>query len=224
LTVSLDRPGDEEQIYRARGAELSPSRPLLTGDVFEDVDLPGQEERTAMIVAHPCSMRRGVELAAKLTCAPVTEYQHVRPEHWNGHFSVFPLASFTAEGDHRAARLDRLVSLDRAECRTERRIASLEHSGIYLLQQRLIHCLARCAVKLSTIRASMEHVLEEAELQEEWIERLANPGDSNSLAAQAEAFDAFLGDNELRASLRDRNLRSGAVSRVAREIQARATA
>ena len=224
MTVLLDRPDDEEQIYRARGSDLSPARPLLTGDVLEDVELPGQEERTAMIVAHPCSMRRGITLAAKLTCAPVTDYQHIPPEGWNGHFSVFPLASFTPNDEHRAARLDRLVSLDSADCRTERRIACLEHSGIYLLQQRLIHCLARCKVKVSTIRASMEHVLEEAELQEEWVERLAELGDREAIAEQAENFDAFLSENELRTSLRDPNRRSSVVARVAREIRLRASA
>jgi hypothetical protein len=224
LTVSLDRPDDEEQIYRARGTDLSPARPLLTGDVLEDIELPGQEERTAMIVAHPCSMRRGVALAAKLTCAPVTNYQRIPPESWNGHFNVFPLASFTPNDEHRAARLDRLVSLDSADCGTEHRIACLEHSGIYLLQQRLIHCLARCKVKLSTIRASMEHVLEEAELQEEWVEMLAELDDPQSIAEQAEAFDAFLGGEDLRTLLRDANRRSGVVTRVTREIRTRAAA
>lgn len=224
MTVSLDRPDDGEQIYRARGSDLSPARPLLTGDVLEDVELPGQEERTAMIIAHPCSMRRGVTLAAKLTCAPVTDYQHIPPEGWNGHFSVFPLASLTSNDEHRAARLDRLVSLNSADCSVERRIACLEHSGIYLLQQRLIHCLARCKVKLSTIRASMEHVLEEAELQEEWVERLANLDDPESITEQATAFDAFLGEKDLRTSLGDPNRRSSVVAQVAREISARASA
>ena len=65
MTVSLDRPNDEEQIYRARGNDLSLARPLLTGDVLEEIELPGQEERTAMITP---GLQRIVDLAvANLT-------------------------------------------------------------------------------------------------------------------------------------------------------------
>jgi hypothetical protein len=218
LAIALDRPDDEEEIYHARGDELSAARPLLTGDILEEVELPGQGLKTTMIVSHPCTMRRGAVLASTLMCAPVDPFQQLSPQQWeSGFVRIFPLSKF-ADDDHRAVHLDKLVSVASEDINIDSRIACLEHSGIYLLQQRLIHSLARCKVGLSTIRMSMEHVLAEAELQEDWVEELCDPDEVAARQASIQDFDDYLTDEGLRLNLEDPNKRAQVISKVSREI------
>lgn len=58
---------DAEDLYEELGA-VSFSRPILQGDVFENVVLPGfsEELRRVQIVTHPCSMRRGPVLNERI--------------------------------------------------------------------------------------------------------------------------------------------------------------
>ena len=220
MAVQLDQPNDDEEIYHARDEEVSLARPLLTGDVVDDVDVPGIGRSPAMIVAHPCNMRRGAELAPKLTCAPVAEYQRVEPNQWaDGFARVFPLSSFR-ENDHRAARLDELVSVPTERFDLGARMICLEHRGIFLLQQRIIHSIARCKVSLSTIRESMEHVLVEAGLLEDWVEDLSDPADAASRESAIASFEEFIA-GDLRAQLQDPNRRSQVIARVSREMASR---
>ncbi len=220
MAVQLAQPTDGEEIYHARDEEISLARPLLTGDVVEGVEVPGVGRSPAMIVAHPCNMRRGAELAPKLTCAPVTEYQPVEASQWAGGFArVFPLSSFR-ENDHRAARIDELVTIPAERFDLEARMICLEHRGIFLLQQRIIYSIARCKVSLSTIRDSMEHVLIEASLLEDWVEDLSDPADSTSREAAISSFEEFIA-TDLRAQLQDPNRRSQVITRVSREIASR---
>lgn len=59
---------DWDALYRARGDEVSQTRPIFTGDVFTGVQLPGStgsvKARSVVVIQHPCSMRtNGVDLA-----------------------------------------------------------------------------------------------------------------------------------------------------------------
>lgn len=56
--MSLDTYAAPDRLYLARGGEVSPNRPIFTGDVFSGLVVPGVEDQEmAMIIAHPCSFR-----------------------------------------------------------------------------------------------------------------------------------------------------------------------
>ena len=59
---------EPDALYDER-ADVSRARPLLQGDVFDDVVLPGfgEEPRRVQIVAHPCAMRTGATLTPRIT-------------------------------------------------------------------------------------------------------------------------------------------------------------
>ena len=69
---------EPDALYDER-ADVSRARPLLQGDVFDDVVLHGfgEEPRKVQIVAHPCAMRTGATLTPRITVAPVEPYQLV---------------------------------------------------------------------------------------------------------------------------------------------------
>lgn len=79
----------------AEAVEVPWSRPLMQGDVFRDVVLPGlgDEPRLVQIVMHPCVMRtnRGA-LRDRLTVAPVEpSSQRVDDAMWERHLRIMPL-------------------------------------------------------------------------------------------------------------------------------------
>jgi hypothetical protein len=69
---------DQDALYDER-TDVSRARPLLQGDVLDGVVLPGfgEEPMKVQIVAHPCAMRRGADLAQRVTVAPVEPHQAV---------------------------------------------------------------------------------------------------------------------------------------------------
>ena len=72
-----------DRLYLARGAEVPTLRPLFTGDVIDGVAIPGvQETGTAMIVAHPCSMRSGSVITARVLAAAVQPHDNVPAHKW----------------------------------------------------------------------------------------------------------------------------------------------
>lgn len=58
----LEAPAREDDLYHSRGEEVLPTRPLLTGDVLADVEIPGLDDGRglAIVLTHPCSDRRDV--------------------------------------------------------------------------------------------------------------------------------------------------------------------
>lgn len=59
MADDLDKPETDDDLYLARGEEVPPARPLMTGDVFAGITIPGVSDEPAagMAVTHPCSMR-----------------------------------------------------------------------------------------------------------------------------------------------------------------------
>lgn len=114
--ADLEIPSPADDLFLARGDEVNAHRPLLTGDVVADVPVPvlGADNRTVVIIAHPCAMRtNGVDLAELILVAPVVEHHDAGDHVWEKHFKVSPLdglAGFT----HAVARLDRRRSSGRA--------------------------------------------------------------------------------------------------------------
>jgi len=167
----LESPGDASELYLARGDEVVPERPLLTGDVFHsiDVDTGDGAPPAVIIMQHPCAMRRGAALAPRLMVAAVTEYNEVHD--WTGNFRVMPLPALYGATTFYAARLDMINQVPSGALDMSLRVASLSSRGINLLQQRFVHYLTRVVVDTPTLNQAMEHVLEEADLLEEWAVR-----------------------------------------------------
>ena len=80
---------DADLLYYSRGEDNSSYRPVLTGDVYENLLLPGstgtERNRTVIILQHPCSMRtNGVDLVWHILAAEVTKHKPLTPQEWAG--------------------------------------------------------------------------------------------------------------------------------------------
>lgn len=98
---SLDQPESPSDLYQARGSEVTPHRPLMTGDVFEGVAIPGVDDGAGlgMLLAHPCSMRRGAHVRDILQVARVEAGPAITT--WDGSYGAMPLPELLAPGDYR---------------------------------------------------------------------------------------------------------------------------
>jgi len=186
---------EPDALYDER-LDVSRARPLLQGDVFDHVVLPGFGEGPVkvQIVAHPCAMRSGADLAPRITVVPVRPYQRVRGSGWEGHLRVMPLASLHAGNDFAAFFAD--VTACPAHLLTRQsRIATLSSRGIYVLQQRLIKHYTRVEMGLEVLRSESAPVLTEAELQRDWLEEVLTDeeiSDDERLDAEAAAFEEWV--------------------------------
>jgi hypothetical protein len=209
LTANLNRPGNTEELYLARAAEVTPHRPVLPGDVFDGIEIGGLGMQDAIIiVSHPCTMRAGAKLKPHLQAARITRDSHsIDLEAWvDGHFRVMPLPSLRLNSDdHHSAVLSEVGLVSSSALGLEKRTACLSELGIYLLQQRMVFCQTRARIGLDRFAEASQHVLEEAELLEEWSEALSPAETTNeeSLLTTAIEFDEFLGQPPT-ASLRSK--------------------
>lgn len=176
--------------------DVSRARPLLQGDVFDDVVLPGfgEDPKKVQIVAHPCAMRTGAALTPRITVAPVEPHQLVTGTGWQGNPRVMPLADLL-EGEHFATKFVDVTACPAEFLTRDRRIATLSHQGIYVLQQRLIKHYTRTEMALEVLRSVSAPILTEAELLWDWLERVLTEeeiGDDEALDAGADAFEEWM--------------------------------
>lgn len=209
--------------------DAAPARPILQGDVFAGVTVPnvGVDHQHAMIIAHPCTMRQGADLKPRIKMIPVTPYEHVPWDRWDRVVRFFPLPDVLGDGADYAARFDEIGMVSNDELLVTRRVSTLTERGILILQQRYVFSDTRAELDLTTLEAASAAVLIEAELLEEWNERLALSGDPEghalieALAAQAYEFDAYLGsagdDGLTRRELLNDQSRHASVRRAVRE-------
>lgn len=188
----LGAPDSEDDLYLARAGEVEPYRPVLQGDVFRDVTIPGVEITYdyTMVITHPCSMRKGPALLPRIQMIPVISYQDVLFDKWSaGHIRVFPLPNLCADGKHYAASFLETGMVSSVDLQPDRRVAMLTENGVMLLQQRYVRYLTRAVMQLGSLQRVCEHVLIEAELQEDWCADLAPPrvGSGETLKAALEA-------------------------------------
>lgn len=232
----LDGPeGDSTSIYLARADEVELYRPLLTGDIVADVEIPGVELGTghAIVVEHPCAMRRGSELREYLIVARIVSRPDLpSPDTWptTGHWDLFPLPALDGSDTRYAASLDLVGRVPSETLVAATRIACLSDSGIALLLQRQIHRLCRFRAPLGDLYEVCAPVLTEAELLAEWNEGLvplrgptADAEIVNALREESREFDSFLGkgDGSLRYQLGTDRLRSSVRQAVRQEIRDR---
>jgi hypothetical protein len=154
---------ESEALYDERG-NVSWARPLLQGDVFDGIVLPGfgDQPMKVQIINHPCAMRTGANLAPRITVAPVEPHPQVIGQRgWDGNLRVMPLSELIEE-KHFAAKLVDVTAAPAELLTRARRIATLSHQGIYVLQQRLIKHYTRVEMPLSCSGASLRPSLPRA--------------------------------------------------------------
>lgn len=224
MTAGLDTWEVAERLYHGRGQEVSPNRPLFTGDVLDDVLIPGvQDGGLAMIVAHPCSMRGGTgQLKEQLLMAKVAPHPPDRAHRWtSGFYDRMPLPDLLADaGSFHVTWLDQLGRAGREVIVRAQRVASLSHVGVNMLQQRMVCCLTRVEIPTSTFWEAFAHTYEEVELLEEWNERLEGQANPNELAAQ---FEQWLQVDDHQLRLRDPQQRAPVRSEMRSELTRRRT-
>lgn len=217
--TDLDAPRSPGELYLARGAEVEPYRPVMTGDVFRDVAIPGVENgpSLAMVVAHPCSMRDGAHVRSHVQMAAIRAGPPIPLSGWNGHFGAMPVPDLLSEGDLTLRAVFELAGrVETAMLPHDRRIACLSTPGILLLLQRLTFSLTRLALETDVLLQSIDYVLEEAELLEDWMRSRMTSDVGEDLVAAIRAhelaFDEVMSQetdgSNLRASLRDPKLRA----------------
>lgn len=193
---------DVAALYDERG-EVAWTRPVIQGDVFGDIVLPGfgDEPQMVQVVAHPCAIRRGPDLIKRVTVAPIERHKLVEGggrEGWDGHLKFMPLADLREDGNAYATRFEDVTAAPSELLTYDRRIATLSNRGIFVLQQRLIKHYTRLTVDIPALRKQAGPVLEEAEEERDWIETLLE-GERITVEAIREAsrqFDSWLGAGE----------------------------
>lgn len=191
---------ESESLYDERG-NVSWARPLLQGDVFDGIVLPGfgDQPMKVQIINHPCAMRTGANLAPRITVAPVEPHRLVIGQRgWDGNLRVMPLPELIDE-KHFAAKLVDVTAAPAELLTRPRRIATLSHQGIYILQQRLIKHYTRVEMPLELLRRESAAVLTEGVLQWDWIEDVlteAQQADESAIEAEAKVFDTWLGEGD----------------------------
>lgn len=217
----MEAPSTEDDLWLARGPDVNPNRPLFTGDIFPDVEIPGAEVGRVMIIAHPCSMRgRNAALKARILVAPVRPYQRLHLENWrDGHSGVFPIPGVDGNA---AVHLDSLGTAPSGELDPRGRIACLSELGVNLLQQRLVMRLTRVDIPTGTFHEAFSHTYEEADLLEEWTDILSEKGIDAAEAARRfeELIRAPREPMNLQEALRDTQQRA----QVRREVRRNAEA
>jgi hypothetical protein len=248
LAERLGVPSEPIAIYLE---ETSPYRPIVTGDVFQGVAVPGatgdeQAFGLTMVIAHPSAMRKGAELEPRARAAPIVPVNGLSRKKWApGHFNVFPLPLFSTvaskngfEIDDRAwgVLLELAAPVETAQLDLMHRVACLSPEGIHQLLQRLVHADTRFPVKEDTLALVFAPKLDEIELLENWNEELVAPlvekgADLDvKLREAAQHFDDLLnsadteGGVSLRAMLEDARLAGRARKLVATEIRHRRAA
>jgi hypothetical protein len=181
---------EADALYDER-ADVSWARPLLQGDVFDNVVLPGfgDEPMKVQIVNHPCSMRT----------APVHPHARIAGQKaWDGNMRLMPLPEL-ADGQNYATRFVDVTAAPVELLTRAARIASLTNVGIYVLQQRLVKHYTRIEPELELLRKKSSPVLVEAELQQDWVEEVLSDeelADDDAVDAESQAYDNWMSEDD----------------------------
>jgi len=205
--TELECPDAAEDLYLAATRdEVETSRPVLTGDVFEDVAIPSIDGTgLGIVLTHPCSMRTdGVTLATRLLMARVSASGEIPLEQWKtGHFKVMPLPLLMS--GHFSALFDEMGMVESAILRATSRVACLTPYGINLLQQRFVWHLTRFLAPTHRLGEVSEAVFEEVDLCTEWVSEATSAGDDPTAAEQA--FHQWIRSSDESGSRRQNLLR-----------------
>ena len=190
--MALESWVEPSDLFLARGVDVSLARPVFTGDVFLEVEIPGvQPEGLAIVTAHPCTFRgAGGQLANRVAVAAVRQSVTVQPEKWrSGYYNLFPLPDLMNE-EFFAGHFLESAPVPGDSLRASNRVACLSSYGINLLQQRLIWQATRFEVPTYELERAFSHTLVEADLLEEWADATIDQGGTAEDAAAS--FDTFI--------------------------------
>lgn len=217
MTGPLEEPRSADDLYLARSADVdgvSVCRPIMTGDVFASVDIPGVEEqdgadeRLAIVVSHACSMRNGPRLKDHVQVVRVVKCEPMKLEAWpKSFYDRMPLPDLTVvidpddvssddpeaeievrteEGAH-AALFELRGRVESTRLQLDQRVACLTDQGVAFLHQRMSHNETRYAPDVGALVTACTPVFAEIELWEQWNERLVDPATlSDPVRLQAE--------------------------------------
>ena len=226
-------PENVDEIYAARADEVTSSRPVLTGDVFREIVIPGVgvDHTHAMVISHPCNMRAGPHLRERIQMIPIVSHDEVPLDGWlTGHVRYFMLPESGLSIGSCAARFDETGMVPSSDLTPERRAICLSERGILLLLHRLIYSQSRADIDLERLEKAVAHVLAEAELLEEWNEkllparRMTESDLVRALAIEAQKFDQFMeatANPSLREQLKDQHRRPSVRREARREMATR---
>ncbi|MFF7259486.1 hypothetical protein ACFZCL_04220 [Streptomyces sp. NPDC008159] len=171
----MEKPKDPADLYRALGDEVNPSRPILTGDVFENVEVTNTDasvtRRTVMILDHPCSLRTdGVTLTERLLTAEVrrTEPGSWRQGNYNRMFLPAPFPLADGKANPCAAFFDSCYHVSPDQLASGNRVACLTPLGVNLMLQRRVKHFSRVTVESFKFQEANSGVYEEADVIEDW--------------------------------------------------------
>lgn len=224
MAVDLETPAVPELIFAARGAEVDPTRPIFTGDVFRRQD----DHTMWAVLQHPCALRReGSELLEQILVARVVEVDGHRSSWSKEPYRRMPLPGLQdGQEKHSVDFLAlNLFGPDDLLGGCER-IGVLSEHGVNLLLQRWVHHNSRVVVKTITFNEQISGPFAEADLQAEWMTDLEGTDSATSAAfhewirAVAEgggvSRQALLDDPQTRAGVR-RQMRAEINARLASE-------
>lgn len=175
-------------------AEPPPYRPLGPGDVFDDIELGHLATpitATVIVVGHPCSLRRGLNLLPDIPVAPIVPRgiptdQRMLSDRWLPVDRLLPPGSST---DH-AVDLSRTTTVAATRLDVAHRCATLGNDGIIALQQRVVGNAVRVRVPPGTLNDHSRGPLVEIELWTNWREACIDH-DVSANAHDGE-FDRFM--------------------------------
>lgn len=179
----LESPGTRDTpnwsaLYRARGDEVSATRPIFTGDIFRIPEAAAEtdmESKIILVLQHPCALRtNGVDLVPRLLVAEVREHPPIMAGEWKGRFKLMPLPEMHANDTHFAAHLHNPDLVDSGSLLLENRIVSMSQVGVNLLLQRWVHHNSRVIVPTTEYQKVTEEQFEEADLVEDWCDDLVS--------------------------------------------------
>lgn len=223
----LQSPESEASLYHSRHDEVSVARPVLTGDVFDDVAIPGLGDASglAVILTHPCTMRKdGVHLVDRVMVARVRDHPNPVPiDKWHrANTRIMPLPGLGVTDVPNAAAHFLEASLCSSDAlRVENRLTCLSELGINLLQQRFIFHMTRFVVPTSKLHAAAVQVFREVELHEEWADDAVSGGqDVEAAAAEFHAWIRAEPEDAPGRSRQDRLNDPQQVAAIRRELRA----
>jgi len=195
----LEFPGQEgspdwEALYLYRKDEVTPYRPIFTGDVFASVLVEGLP-RTVMILQHPCALRiDGVTLVERIPVVLVHEHRLLEQSEWRGNYRLMPLPAMGGEDDplHYAGHFTDIVVVTQKMLDEGTRVACLSPLGVNLALQRWVFHNSRAAIPTHVYDKVTSPQYEEADSIEEWVEVRAKKRVSFDQATKE--ADAWLSD------------------------------
>jgi hypothetical protein len=231
----IEAPASPDRLYLARGLDVDPYRPVVSGDVFRGhIDALGGAHEMVLVISHPCSMRMGPHLRPQLQVAPVVEHSELTEAQWrSGSFRIMPLPQL-ADGASFAASLDLSSPIRTSELRIGERVCCLSEYGILVLYQRHIRHLTRLEVGVRSLEPVTRAIFTEISLQDEWNQGLARirveAGEEfeTVMNDEAQVFENFMrspraSGASLRDELIDPYLHAAVRRAVAQEIQRRSS-